>query len=204
MFGQKQLGDFEHRLSPLLEGDGFVSSNGIWRRSAGPIVNYLGMQLKSDERAFCVNLGVHFTFIPPVGKSQVVAMADLSLAECEIKSRLAWLREVDHWWSFDDDEQQATDLISCYEQVGRRFFQQFSQFPHPFADIELSEIASDTVAAFFPMMTKVRKVLLLARIHDHLGHSDRVVPLCKLGIEVAGMASGPKAAFRDLLRKYEP
>ena len=202
MSGRKQLEYFEHCISPMLEVDEFVSSNGMWLRSTGLIINCVELQLKGDKQACCVNLGVHFTFIPPVGKSQLVAISELSQPECEIKSRLAWQGEADHWWSFGDAQQQATDMISCYEQEGRPFFHRFSQFPHPFADIELGEIATETTAAFFPGMTKVRMVLLLARIHDHLGHRDKVLSLCNFGIEVAGMASGPKAAFRDLLRKY--
>lgn len=198
-----QLEVFERHVVPLLDADGFTGSNGTWRRTIESVINCVEIQVKSDKSACCVNLGVHFTFLPVVGGSQGVDIDNLLQSDCELKTRLAWEGESGHWWPFDDAERNAIDMAACFTQIGKAFFARFSQFPHPFLDIDLKDIASDANSNLFPMMTKVRKVLLLARIHDYLGHADAVVPLCNLGIEVAGMASGPKAAFRDLLRKYK-
>jgi hypothetical protein len=54
-----------------------------------------------------------------------------------------------------------------------------------------------------PTMTRVRRILLIARVYDHLRDGSHALAWAEFGKEYAGMAVGPKAAFRDIVRKYK-
>lgn len=193
----------ERRLAPVLIADDFLGQDWTWSRLRQPVINCIQIQPRSDRIACSINLGVHLTLLPVAGGSHRIEWPKVSQPHCEIQSRLAWEGESEHWWRYEDGEDAVNDLVGCYQKHGKAFFGQFDNFPHPFVDIEPSDIGGETVARLFPIMTKVRKLLLLARVHDYLGDSERTVQFSHIGKETAGPAAGPKAVFRELLRKYE-
>ena len=69
-------------------------------------------------------------------------------------------------------------------------------------DIEIDNIDSEEVIELMPLTTKVRRILLIARVFDHLGDGKQAVAWAELGKQHAGMAVGPKAALRAIVRKY--
>ena len=190
-------------LSPVLQADGFGGQEREWKRHHDPVINCVEVQLRSDQAACTVNLGAHLTFLPVAGGSSPVLFDTITEADCEIQSRLAWQSEPEHWWGFDSPEESVADLVACYREQGKAYFERFVNFPHPFVDIAPDNLDDDDVSTLFPIMTRVRKILLIARVHEHLGDAANAVRFAKLGKEVAGMAIGPKAAFRDILRRYK-
>lgn len=193
----------ERHLAPALHADDFVGQGWEWSRLRDPVVNCIQIQPRSDHIACCVNLGVHLTFLPVAGGSSRSEWPNISQPDCEIKHRLAWEGESEHWWMYEDAEDAVSDLVACCQKHGKAFFDQFGQFPRPFVDIAPEDVGNESVAKLFPVMTKVRKVLLLARVHDYLGNAEQAVQFSQIGKETAGPAVGPKAAFRELLRKYK-
>jgi hypothetical protein len=114
---------------------------------------------------------------------------------------LAWEGESDHWWRYDDGEAGVTDLMACYEEHGRAYLGKFADFPRPFVNIGPDDIGSEAVSELFPLMTKTRKLLLLARVHDYLGNAQRAVQFSDIGQEISGV--GLKGKFREIVRKYQ-
>ena len=186
-------------LGPVLQASGFAGQRQEWKRHRDPVVNCVEVQLRSDQTACTVNLGVHLTFLPVGDGSSPVEFDTITEVDCEIQSRLAWSNEPEHWCKFDSPEESVADLVACFRERGEAYFENFVNFPHPFIDIEPGSLDDDEVSALFPIMTKVRKILLIARVHEHLGDATNAVRFARLGKEVAGMAVGPKAAFRDIL-----
>ncbi len=193
----------ECRLAPDLRSDGFVMDDSQWSRIRRPVINCIQVQSRRDDLACCANLGVHLTFLPKVWESQCSDSNHFVLQDCEIQTRLAWEGETDHWWIYDEAENAVTDLVACYHEQGKPFFARFQKFPYPFVDISLDDIRSgELVEKLGVGMTKIRAVLLLARVHDYLGNADMVTQLSRMGQQIAGRAVGPKVAFRELLHKY--
>ncbi len=190
-------------LGPVLQAFGFAGQEQEWKRHRDPVVNCVEIQVRSDQSACTVNLGVHLTFLPAGGGSIPVDFDTITEADCEIQNRLAWRNEPEHWWGFDSPEESVADLVACFREKGEAYFGKFANFPHPFIDIEPSNLDDKEISTLFPIMTKVRKILLIARVHEHLGDTTNAVRFAQLGKEVAGMAVGPKAAFRDILRRHK-
>ena len=55
-------------------------------------------QLRSDREAFCVNLGVHFDFIPESGKREPPDPETVRPVQCELRTRLERNGE-EVWWT---------------------------------------------------------------------------------------------------------
>lgn len=194
-------------LSPRLESTGFESSELAWRRFRNPYVDCVEIQIRSDQRACCVNLGLHLSFLPAAGTKTSIDPARLQLIDCEIRSRATRNGESDSWWEFKNDPSEVDCLVSCAMKNVELFFGKYRDFPQPFLDFEPSDLASEEMTALLPAMTKVRRTLFLARLHEHLGDHKRAKFWSQFGLEHAGMASGPKAEFREILnetRKRKP
>lgn len=187
--------------SPVLVGEGFVSADDVtWTRHRPPFMFCIEFQLRSDEVVYCVNLGVHMDFLPDLVKRGGAYDAGFTQADCEIKQRLAPSGESDHWWAIGD-EVQAFSMLACLKECGVPFFDQFNGLPGPFGSITPETVGDDSAIALLPTMTRVRRILLLARIHEYLGDSERGLEWARFGMKNAGMAVGPKVAFKDIIRK---
>ncbi len=194
--------EVEERLGSVLSDAGFNGAELRWVRLRGPYIDCVDIQVRSDDAACCVNLGEHLSFLPVVGGSTPVDIENMSSVECEIKQRLAPEGEPEHWWEVGV-ESSVDDLINCFRSSGEAFFQKYNDFPNPFIGIETSDIESDATLELMPMMTKVRRILLIARIYDYLNDAANATAWAEFGKKNAGMAVGPKAAFREILRKYK-
>ncbi|MCC9608314.1 DUF4304 domain-containing protein [Blastopirellula sp. JC732] len=190
------------RLTPILSDDGFVGNDLKWIRNVDPVINCIEVQSRSDSKACCVNLGVHLTFLPNATGSLIVDIQSYSSVDCEIRGRLTSQAEGDQWWEYEMLEPAIDDLIDSYLDHGQNFFERFAKFPHPFVDIGPDSLDDDVVSSLFPVMTKVRMVLLLARVHDFLGNSALAKQFGQIGIDLIGGGMGPKAAFRKILRSH--
>lgn len=121
-------------------------------------------------------------------------------ADREIKQRLAPSGESDHWWPVGDAV-QTSSMLACLKECGLPFFEQFKSLPGPFGSITPETVGDDSVIALLPNMTRVRRILLLARVHQYLGNTERALEWARFGMENAGMAVGPKVAFKEIVRK---
>jgi len=192
-----------NQLQELFRSYGFTGERGEWRHVGDPEICCIGIQERSDNAAFCVNLGVHLAFLPVAGQSGAPDVNSITTVDCEIMSRLGWRDESEHWWEFKSLESSVADVIACYEEHGRSYFDRFSNFPHPFVDIGVDDLDNDDVSTLFPIMTRVRKLLLIARVYDYLDDSKSAVYFSRIGLDAAGRAVAPKVAFRAILKKHE-
>lgn len=191
-------------LVPILREAGFGGQSPCWTRIREPFIDCVDVQTRSDDAACCVNLGEHLTFLPVAAGSRTPNVETMTTVDCEMKRRLAPKGYPEHWWSFENVPAETADLINCFQAHAEEFFGQYRNFPKPFTDLELADIDSDVaIEMLFPMMTKIRRILLIARVYDHLQDRASSLAWAEFGIANAGMAVGPKAAFRQIVRKYK-
>lgn len=191
----------ESDLVPALQEAGFEGQGMCWKRIREPFIDCVEIQTRSDDAACCVNLGEHLTFLPVAGGSAAPDIETMTSVDCEMKGRLAANGEPEHWWKFENASGEVADLIECFRLHGESFFGKYQEFPRPFVDLEMAAIDGDAAIEMLPMMTKVRRILLIARVYDYLGDSERALAWAEFGKENSGMAVGPKAAFREIARK---
>ena len=195
------LNHIEQALYSVLRDTGFTAGKCGWTRVRDEFIDCADVQVRSDNAACCVNLGVHLHFLPVAGGSKPIDTNGMSSVDCEIKSRLVPEGKTEYWWEPGGDN--ACDVGECFRELGEKFFRRFNDFPRPFSDIEMSEIDSDETLGLLPTMTKVRRILLITRVYDYLNDSENAVAWAEFGKQNAGIAVGPKSAFRDILRKYK-
>lgn len=197
----KSLNQIEEALYSALSDAGFVQGENGWTRVRDQFIDCVDVQVRSDNAACCVNLGEHLRFLPVAGGSEPVNINGMSSIDCEIKSRLAPEGKTEYWWELGGDD--ALDVVECFHDRGEGFFRRFTNLPKPFSDIAMSEIDNDETLDLLSTMTKVRRILLIARVYDHLNDADNATAWAEFGKQNAGMAIGPKSAFREILRKYK-
>ncbi len=192
----------ENRFCATLTPLGFVSRGRVWIRYRSEFIDCVDLQIRTDGLACCVNLGVHLSFLPSADGSNSFDPKASSTVDCEIKARLAPDKMADYWWDFTSGLQGVESLVGCFREIGLSFFDQYIDFPLPFTKVTMAEISSEATLRLMPTMTKVRRILLLARIYDYLNDEKNAVIWANFGKDNCGMAVGPQAIFIEILRKF--
>jgi hypothetical protein len=193
----QQLIDLE--TGKILTDAGFQHlSAGTWNRRRCDELNVLKLQEHSEKESFCVNLGVHYTFLPKAGTEAPLGNEPIELPDCELKLRLTnQIGANDQWWPIAASSAgQVADLVRDY---GLQVFEHY-RIDELVASIDGQSIESGSLGPLVSI-TKVRACLLLARIHERLGNHDKSIEAATIGLKVAGMAVGPKKALKDLLKR---
>jgi hypothetical protein len=86
-----------------LEGFG-RSRAGFWKRKRGDDINVLSFQKHSSTDSFCVNLGIHYTFLPVAGTEVLLDVDRIEFPDCEVHRRLTADRALgDQWWPLSSE-----------------------------------------------------------------------------------------------------
>ena len=171
---------------------------GTWNRRRGDELNVIQLQEHSTKEFFCVNLGVHYTFLPKAGTDASLDVDRVELPDCELKLRLTdQAGASDRWWPI-----AASSVGQVADLVCSRGLPRFNAYglDGPIAAMDGTSIESGD-SGLLASMTRVRACLLLARMHEHFGNRDKSVETAKVGIRLAGMAVGPKKALKEILRR---
>src|SRR5687768_15285741 len=76
-------------LQQALNNTGFqYTSPGTWNRRRGDELNIIWLQKHSSKESFCVNLGIHYSFLPKAGAEAPLDSETIDLPDCEVKLRL--------------------------------------------------------------------------------------------------------------------
>jgi hypothetical protein len=172
---------------------------GTWNRRSGHDLNVIQFQKQSGAETFCVNLGIHYSFLPKAGTEVAIDDDKFELPDCEVKLRLtARPSDKDQWWSISEASiDQVSSLLTSHG---------FSVFSAYRIDGELSAMDAKSIesgnSGLLAPVTKVRACLLLARLHEHFGDAQKCIEAASIGVKLAGMAVGPKVALKEILRRY--
>lgn len=190
---------FDSSLREILVTAGFEHlSAGTWHRRRGDERNVIHLQMRSSRESFCVNLGIHYDFLPKAALESPLDHEQIELVDCELRLRLTDQPEnLDQWWPI-----ATTSLAPVVELVRTRGLSIFDSYrlDGPIAAMHGKRIEAGDLG-LLASMTKVRSCLLLARMHECLGNRDRSIEAAEIGIRLAGMAVGPKKALRDVLSR---
>lgn len=186
-------------LKEALTSAGFRrTAPGTWNRRRGQELSVVQLQKQSAAETFCVNLGVHFGFLPKAGSEAPLEGDQIELPDCELKLRLTELpTDKDQWWPISE-----ASVAAAANLVITRGFAVFDGYR---VDGELSAMDAKCIENGNPGLlapiTKVRACLLLARLHEHLGNKAKCIDAAAIGVKLAGMAVGPKKALKDILKR---
>ena len=190
------------KLQGALEPLGFRKTDGstFVRNTDAHEINVIWIKKHSSESKVCVNLGVHYDFLPKVGTAESIEGDDLTQPDCEIKKRLTLdPSQNDYWWSFG--AVQADEIARLAKESALPYFDQYA------LDGEIGLITPSQFEGELPTLlsslTKVRACLLMARVFEIRKEPIRASEFAKLGIKAAGMAVGPKKMLKEVLARTE-
>ncbi len=195
------------QLSEPLAKKGFKRvADDLWVRFRnGHDINVISVQKHSSSSNVCVNIGVHYDFLPKVGTLDLPREGSIELADCEIKFRLAPDKgQRDHWWSIEPNSAveisdlifaRTDDIFDQYEIAGDSSSHDITAIVPEDLDGEIPAVVSS--------LTKVRASLLLARLHEFRGDLEKAAGFANYGLRVAGMAVGPKKMLKEVLKRIE-
>ena len=188
---------------PILRADGFKGSGSTFRRVKANRVDVVNVQGSRYGGQCCVNVAVHFLFLPSAGGVSVSEPRKLKEYECAFRNRLREASESDHWWTYgaSDSEAKASlaSLVDIYRRRGAPFFAKFEPFPKVFEQITPAEMDAGDLSNMPPgNLTQVLAVLTMARIMDYLGHHQKCRGFAEVGLRNLGAATGLRAEFERL------
>jgi hypothetical protein len=188
-------------LSVEVMGLGFRSTrHGSWSRKIDERIDVISFQKHSSQELFCVNIGIHYSFVPKVASTELPDGDNITQSECVVMLRLTEKDlDADQWWSMEADSIYA--VCGLIKSKAMSLFDRY-QLDGPISSIQSDEIEAEK-NALLAMQTKVSSFLLLATIHEYLGNREQSIRFAQTGIRYAGMAVGPKKALKDILKRYE-
>ncbi len=186
-------------LEKVLGRPGFRrTSAGKWNRRNRDELHAVWLQKSSTGPSFCVNLGVHYSFLEKTGSSDLPTGDEIDQTECRIMFRLTGDPAAkDQWWP--TSAESVGEVCDLIDRRGLALLDSYS-LSGPIAAIECKDIDAGNLG-ILTGFTKVGACLLLASIHEHLGDRDKCVEAATCGMKHVGMKVGVKKAFKDILRR---
>jgi hypothetical protein len=171
---------------PLLRADGFKGNGTTFRRIKGDRIDVVNIQGCKYGGRCCVNIAVHFPFLPIAGGTQFINLTKLKEYDCTFRERLHEAAESDHWWTYgaSDEEAEASiaSLIDTYSRRSGLYFGRFEPFPGVFLKITPAQLEASDLSGFFGFLTKVGAAATMARTMKHLGLVEECRDFAKLGL----------------------
>ncbi len=189
-------------LFPVLRADAFKGRGNTFGRLTGERIDIINVQGSRSGGKCCINLPVHFSFLPSEGSGRVTDPKKFREYECTFRDRLHELDESDHWWIYgaDDSEAEASiaSLVALYQRRAASFFCQFEPFPDVFERITPAQMDSGDFSNMPTGLTGVHSALTMARIMQHLGRSEPCRAFAEVGLRHLGRAVALKAELERL------
>lgn len=201
-----KFSEFRNLLNRLLQDEltqiGFskIDRGTFVRKTDAHEIYVIWIQKHSSESKVCVNLGVHYDFIPKAGTSEAIERNTIAQSDCEIKKRLTPdPSQNDYWWPLGSAE--AEEIASLITETALPFFDQYA-LNGDLARIVPKQFSGD-LPCLLSSLTRVRACLLMARIYEEKGNLARAAEFARLGVTAAGMAVGPKKTLKEILKRTQ-
>jgi hypothetical protein len=193
----------KHDFLPILRADGFKGSGTTFRRVLTDRIDVVNVQGSRYGGQCCVNVAVHFPFLPSAGGTSVKDPKKFKDYECTFRIRLREASESDRWWTYgaNDSEAKASlaSLIDIYRRRSALFFAKFEPFPEVFEQITPTDMDAGDLSKMPPgSLTRVLAALTMARIMNHLDRNEKCREFAEVGLRHLGGAAGLKTELERL------
>lgn len=187
---------------PLLRADGFKGSGTTFRRIKGDRIDVVNIQGSHGGSKCCLNLAVHYAFLPSVGGGRVTDPKKLKEYHCIFHDRLTEANEDDRWWDYgvtdNETEDSVAHLIDLYKRRSPIFFAKFDPFPDVFERVTPEQLDAGDLTGMPAACSQVNATITMARIMKHLGQMDRCREYAEVGLRHLGQAVGHLAELQKL------
>lgn len=181
-------------LVPLVRDQGFEALGDVFCRVKGERIDIVSLRSSRRERCCCVDMGVHYTFLPPSGGVERVDLDRRRLRQhdCAFRTSLSEEGEAEHWWSYGSDDDtaltNATDLVDMFRRRAVLFFGAFEPFPGAFDILTPDQLLHNHAVIVPKCHAEALKALTLARIMAEAGLAERSREFAEFGLLHLGAA----------------
>ncbi len=117
----------------------------VYRVQRKVCIHTLDVQYDRYREFFCVNIGVHFRFLPYTFKDELPTPHKTQTSMCIFSRRLS-PNCGDHWWqvfaSRDATRESVRDAVQLLERTGLSYFENYGTLPGPYDSITVSALDS--------------------------------------------------------------
>ena len=183
---------------------GFVKAEGGgYVRRQGEQIHLVDFQASKYGDSFTVNLGFHYSFVPPLSHARRVAMAEFYLLDCSLKERIGFLipEQRDTWFDYGEDREALSDTLRrCAAQSVRIVDECAHRWADPAAALPVLSPRPDSQWRI-PWRSD-EPDLVAACISMRLGRPDEAEPLLRRWID-ASQVDADKPVFEKLIASCE-
>ena len=191
---------------PLLREQDFMGSGQHFKRIKDEVVHAINIQNSNYGGSCCINLGLHFTFLPVCWDStKILDPKKIKEIDCEFRARLAPKGKTDYSWKFDggglfgNTSKSIKHLNETFNEVGNDFFERFDSIESITSLLEISLLKqSDFIDSAAGIIMPVRGALTMARIYKHLGNRELQNKYATTGLQIIGNAKALKIELERL------
>ena len=188
-------------LGSIISQTGFRRSQpGTWNRNRGDEFNVIWLQKDRTKEAFCVNLGIHYSFLPSAGRAVPLGPTPIPFGDCEFMLRLTSQHAAsDQWWPLS--EESVPEVVEVIRLRALAIFDAY-RLSGPISQMTATDITNGDQGLLAPL-GRVRACLFLALMHEWQGNQDQCLEAARLGVNIAGVAVGPKVALKMIIQRVE-
>ena len=178
----------KERFAPDLMDLGFRGSGNVYFRVVSPRIDLVTLQSSRMGDKCCVNLGVHYEFLPVPGGGLITNPKAVREHHCEFRSRLRGPDKADLWWDYRPwfwMLGRTGDQISrTFLEDGLPYFEQFEPYPDVFTAITPEQVSTGALPMdAFHASTAWRNGLMMARIMQQLGRAESAREFAEVGLQ---------------------
>lgn len=175
-------------FSPKIRELGWKGSGFAFRKQEeNHVVKIFGIQGSWMGGSVCCETAIHFDFIPDLAGQH---FKKTTFASCMIRQRLSPRGEGDWHWNLkqkpEDNVISVNEIWEAFEKHGRRFYEDFDDFPAPFDSISVEEIKSDKnyrlLGKYF-MRNSIDFVWMLKEINQFIGDKQKAKEFSEYGMQ---------------------
>jgi hypothetical protein len=190
-------------LAPVLRKNGWKGSGFDYTIHKDNIIKGLTIQPSGSGGKFCIEVGIHFDFIPLTVEKE---FSKMKAWDMDIRSRLTPNNDYDFWWNFPKTEDQTRDLfeelVKLISSIGESYFEKFINWEDNVLKFSPEDV-EEGVTKKLINITQMRTALLLARINKHLNNNEKAIEFSEYGLS---KVNGNKGAgliphFEEIIKK---
>jgi len=153
----------------------------LYRISKKVCIHAMEIQFDRFRSLFCVNLGIHYRFLPMPWNDQLPVAGKIDAAECIFTTRLSPNGVGDWWWPVSTSEVETrASILQCievFDRCGIPFFEKAGVLPGSIGTITIDDLNNGSYQAKIPDGTKRSPAFIaaiMAYISKHLQRTEDV------------------------------
>jgi hypothetical protein len=201
--------EFEKSLKeifiPTIKSYGFKGNGRNFYRKINNTIQTINIQGNKYGGSSCVNLGLHFDFLPSNDGIETIDEEQLKTYDSIFTMRLAPFGKSDYWWKykgnfiFGSPRKSVLHLNKIFITIGIKQFVKFLSEKDILPLFPIKIIKRNRYIHFFGGITPQKAAITIARIYKYIGDDKNSLLFATEGLKICDHNSGLKIKFKEII-----